>query len=76
MFAALREILDFIIMLVQFVVMMIEGLINLIIMIPRGMAFLMETIFSLPFPFVPFASATITVSIIFLLVGRKTQSGG
>lgn len=60
--------------LLEFLWSIIKGLIQLISLIPTAVNMLTTSIGVLPSLFIGFATATITVSVIFILVGR--ESGG
>ena len=60
--------------LVEFLWTLIKGLIQLISLIPTAVNMLTNSIGILPSILVAFATATITISVIFILVGR--ESGG
>lgn len=60
--------------LVSFLVEMIEGLLRLIALIPTAVTSLTTGVGYLPSILATFAAATITISVIFVIVGR--ESGG
>lgn len=60
--------------LVEFLWTIVKGLIQLISLIPTAVNMLTSSIGILPSLLVGFATATITISVIFILVGRN--SGG
>lgn len=60
--------------LVSFVIQIIEGLFRLISLIPTAVNTLTQSIGYLPSLLAVFAGATITISVIFIIVGR--QGGG
>ena len=61
--------------IINLVVSLIKGLLRLISLIPTAVEVLSLSIGVLPSLLVAFASVTITVSVIFILVGRD-QGGG
>lgn len=67
-------IVDTISGLISFVWTIVEGLIQLIALIPSAVSALTQAMGILPSMLVGFATATITVCVIFILVGR--ESGG
>ncbi len=67
-------IVDTVSSLVEFLWTLIKGLIQLISLIPTAVNLLTNSIGVLPSILVAFATATITISVIFILVGR--ESGG
>jgi len=67
-------IVDTVSSLVEFLWTLIKGLIQLISLIPLAVNMLTNSIGILPSILVAFATATITISVIFILVGR--ESGG
>ena len=74
MFSGLTWIINTIISLWNFLITLIKGLLQLISLIPMSVNMLTDSIGVLPSIFVAFATATITISVIFILVGR--ESGG
>ena len=67
-------VVDTVSSLVEFLWTLIKGLIQLISLIPLAVNMLTNSIGLLPSILVAFATATITISVIFILVGR--ESGG
>ena len=55
----------------QFVVSLVTGTINLLQMIPQGISILTQSIGFLPQVFVMFATVSITVLVIYMIVGRS-----
>lgn len=66
-----KQIADFIGSLIQFVVQMVDGLIRLLALIPKCVTLLTDSIGALPTLLIAFASVTITVSVIFIILGRE-----
>lgn len=67
---ALKSILDFFGTLLDFVEYLITGLVQLITMIPSAFAMLTYSIGYLPSVLLAFAAVAITLSIVFLILGR------
>lgn len=65
-----KSILDFLSMIGQFVTTLVTGLINLLAMIPQAFAMLTYSIGYLPSALLAFAAVAITISIVFLILGR------
>lgn len=76
MFKFFDWLVDIITALVDFLWTLIKGLIQLISLIPSGVTALTNSIGLLPSLFVGFATATITISVIFILVGRNSGGNG
>ena len=57
--------------LIEFVWSIIEGTLQLLEMVPEAVETLTQSLTWLPSILVAFATATITVSVIFLIVGRE-----
>lgn len=74
MFKFFDWVVDTVSALIEFLWTLIKGLIQLISLIPTAVNLLTNAIGILPSIMVAFATATITVSVIFILVGR--ESGG
>ncbi len=70
MIGALKSILGFFETLLDFVGFLIEGLAELLLMIPSAFAMLTYSIGFLPSVLLAFASVAITISIVFLIVNR------
>lgn len=70
----LKQIVEFIGMLIDFAVQLVTGLFDLLKLIPHAVSLLTESLGILPAFLVAFAGVTITVSVIFIIVGR--ESGG
>lgn len=70
MVAALKSILGFFETLLDFVGFLIEGLAELLLMIPSAFTMLTYSIGFLPSVLLAFASIAITISIVFLIVNR------
>ena len=67
---ALKSILGFFETLLDFVGFLIEGLAELLLMIPSALTMLTYSIGFLPSVLLAFASIAITISIVFLIVNR------
>lgn len=70
MIDALKSILGFFETLLDFVGFLIEGLAELLLMIPSAFTMLTYSIGFLPSVLLAFASIAITISIVFLIVNR------
>lgn len=70
MIDALSSILDFLSMIARLVVYLITGLGQLLAMIPKAFAMLTYSIGYLPASLLAFAAVAITISIVFLIIGR------
>lgn len=67
---ALKSVLDFFGTILDFVEYLVTGLVQLIAMIPSAFAMLTYSIGYLPSVLLAFAAVAITLSIVFLIVGR------
>lgn len=67
---ALKSILDFFGTILDFVEYLVTGLVQLIAMIPSAFAMLTYSIGYLPSVLLAFAAVAITLSIVFLILGR------
>lgn len=67
---ALKSVLDFFGTLLNFVEYLVTGLVQLIAMIPSAFAMLTYSIGCLPSVLLAFAAVAITMSIVFLILGR------
>lgn len=67
---ALKSILGFFETLLDFVGFLIEGLAELLLMIPSAFSMLTYSIGFLPSVLLAFAAVAITISIVFLIVNR------
>lgn len=70
MIDALKSILGFFETLLDFVGFLIEGLAELLLMIPSAFTMLTYSIGFLPSVLLAFASIAITISIVFLIINR------
>ena len=70
MVTALKSILGFFETLLDFVGFLIEGLAELLLMIPSAFTMLTYSIGFLPSVLLAFASIAITISIVFLIINR------
>ena len=71
MIAALNEIITFIGSLIDLVVKIVTGLVQLLQMTPSMVQTLTGSLSLLPSILVAFASVTITVAVIFIILGRE-----
>lgn len=71
MLNALKEIVNFIGMIIDFVVQLVTGIIQLLALIPKMVETLTASLGLLPSLLVGFAGVTITVAVIFIIVGRE-----
>lgn len=67
---ALKSVLDFFGTILDFVEYLVTGLFQLIAMIPSAFAMLTYSIGYLPSVLLAFAAVAITLSIVFLIMGR------
>lgn len=67
---ALKSVLDFFGTILDFVEYLVSGLVQLIAMIPSAFAMLTYSIGYLPSVLLAFAAVAITLSIVFLILGR------
>lgn len=67
---ALKSVLDFFGTILDFVEYLVTGLVQLIAMIPSAFAMLTYSIGYLPSVLLAFAAVAITMSIVFLILGR------
>lgn len=67
---ALKSVLDFFGTILDFVEYLVSGLVQLIVMIPSAFAMLTYSIGYLPSVLLAFAAVAITLSIVFLILGR------
>ncbi len=67
---ALKSVLDFFGTILDFVEYLVTGLVQLIAMIPSAFAMLTYSIGYLPSVLLAFAAVAITLSIVFLILGR------
>lgn len=67
---ALKSVLDFFGTILDFVKYLVTGLVQLIAMIPSAFAMLTYSIGYLPSVLLAFAAVAITLSIVFLIMGR------
>lgn len=66
----LSQITDFFSAIGSFLLNVVHGLIFLVSFIPAGMQWLVVVFGYLPVPFLAFAMATVSVCIVYLLLGR------
>jgi|GEM_PF-5639893 len=71
MLEALYQIIDFFGMIIDFVIQLVTGLIQLLMLIPKCIEMLTGSMLFLPPFLLAFSTATITVSVIFIIVGRN-----
>lgn len=74
MISLLQSIVDVFISIVTLIGNMISSLINLLAHIPTYVNFLVTSISFLPSQLVPFATASISIYVIFLLLNRGSAS--
>lgn len=67
---ALKSVLDFFGTILDFVEYLVTGLVQLLAMIPSAFALLTYSIGYLPSVLLAFAAVAITLSIVFLILGR------
>jgi hypothetical protein len=67
---ALKSVLDFFGTILDFVEYLVSGLVQLLAMIPSAFALLTYSIGYLPSVLLAFAAVAITLSIVFLILGR------
>lgn len=67
---AMKSVLDFFGTILDFVEYLVSGLVQLIAMIPSAFAMLTYSIGYLPSVLLAFAAVAITLSIVFLILGR------
>lgn len=67
---ALKSVLDFFGTILDFVEYLVSGLVQLIALIPSAFAMLTYSIGYLPSVLLAFAAVAITLSIVFLILGR------
>lgn len=67
---ALKSVLDFFGTILDFVKYLVTGLVQLLAMIPSAFAMLTYSIGYLPSVLLAFAAVAITLSIVFLILGR------
>lgn len=67
---AMKSVLDFFGTILDFVEYLVTGLVQLIAMIPSAFAMLTYSIGYLPSVLLAFAAVAITLSIVFLILGR------
>lgn len=70
MLNALKSILDFLMSLGQMIKYLVTGLVQLFSMIPSAFAMLTYSIGYLPTMLLAFAAVAITISIVFMILGR------
>lgn len=66
----INGIVSFVQSLISLIGMFVSGLINLVTMIPQYMAFTTTAIAYLPSVLVVFATAAISISVVYLIIGR------
>lgn len=70
MLNALKSILDFLMSVGQMIKYLVTGLVQLFAMIPSAFAMLTYSIGYLPTMLLAFAAVAITISIVFMILGR------
>lgn len=76
MFEFFDWIVEVVFSLVQFLWTTVKGLIQLISLLPTSVNMLTSSLNLLPPVLVAFATATITICVIFIIVGRETGGKG
>lgn len=71
LFDYLGMIGDFIVGIGNFLVQFVEGIVRLLTLVPVSVGFLTSAIGVLPSIFITFATATVTVCVIFIILGRE-----
>lgn len=66
-----KQIADFIGSIITFITQMVEGVITLLMLLPKCVTLLTDSIGALPAILVAFATVTITVCVIFIILGRE-----
>lgn len=74
MISLLRSIVDTITAVIGFVVHTVTSLINLLLHIPTYVDFLVTSIGFLPQIIIPFAIATVSIYVVFLILNRGSAS--
>lgn len=72
---ALDKVSDFFNTVIDFISSLVGGFINLFKTLPIVKSFAFNSILSLPSFLMAFASITVLVSILFLIIGRQTGGG-
>lgn len=67
----IKTIVDGVIGAFKFLGMLIEGIFDLISMIPDAVEMLVDSVTALPSSIVAFALAGITISVVYIMVGRS-----
>ena len=75
LFDFLQQIAEFLGSIIQLVVQLVFGIVRLLQIIPTAVMLLTESIGMLPSILVAFASVTITVCVIFIILGRDHGGG-
>lgn len=65
-----KSAIDFFEMIIHFITYLVTGLVQLLAMIPKAFALLTYSIGYLPSMLLAFAAVAITISIVFLIIGR------
>ena len=73
MFEALSKIVEFFKLIFDLVTMILKGLGTMITVIPKGLAFLVGAMPYMPPLLAPFAMVTVTLSVIFFILGRRVE---
>lgn len=71
---ALQYIIEFLGDIIDFAVSLVDGMFDLLKLIPQAMSMFTQSISSLPPVVVPFATASISIAIILLVAGRSNNS--
>lgn len=70
MAGAIQSIIDFFVSIATLLWSLVRGLATMIQMIPSALGMVNTSIASMPLVLVAFASAAITISVVYLIVGR------
>lgn len=69
--SGIKSIVNAIVSAFKFLGLLIDGILDLVQMLPEGIEMLVDSLAALPSSIVAFASAGITISVIFIMVGRS-----
>lgn len=76
MFSFLKQIVDFISMVVKLVVLVVQSIFELITMIPQWVNFLVSSFANVPPVVLPFIVYGTVLSVILFFIGRSAGGGG
>ena len=74
MFEFFRALGDTIVGLVNFIIMMVEGLLRFLGMLPTATSFLTNTASNVPLFVAPFVAIGISVPIVLMILGRNSHA--